>query len=253
MAVVALTLLTGCTVASAAPTTTLAPLAAASTTTTTVVLDIAADVEGYVNRVGDGRTFDVQLPAGVRTYTLAHVTVPDMSTCEGTEARNLLASIVFGHKVRIDASGMVWMGDIDVASAMVSYGYAKASDAVYAAADVSSVDFDCSATTTTTTPVIVVVRPTAPRATRPRPAASQGTVAGVGGATDATVVDTAAPPAAEPTPVETPAPVETHPVETSPPAEPKTTPPATAHVETTPDGTTVRTPRTPATPRKPGP
>jgi hypothetical protein len=125
------------------------------------------DVTGYINNVLDGHTFDLQADSGARSITrltLGNITVPDIGTCEGTAARDLLASIIFGPKVRIDADGVLWKDDIDVAKTMVAYGYAT-SGAYPAVAP----PFSCAATTTTTIRVIQVPKPTTKPKPKPKP------------------------------------------------------------------------------------
>ena len=142
-----------CAVNAAAPTTTLAPLPVRATTTTTIELAARADdIEGFAAAVRDGRTFDLQVGPATRPVTMAHITVADVTTCEGGRAKDLLAAIVIGHKVRVDDDGIVWRDDLDVAKAMVSYGMANASDARYAAADGDSIDLNCATGTSTTRP-----------------------------------------------------------------------------------------------------
>ena len=242
----------GCSVTSAeSPSTTLAPLQAVVPTTTTVAAAPAPDVIGYVSAVSDGTHFQLQVVTTIMPEVLAHVQTPDPASCEGGEARNLLASIIFGHKVRIDHTGTVWLvdpaGDQDVASIMVAYGYAKATDAVYADLDSQSPDLDCSSTTTSTTVVPMVV---IPKVTVPRPKVT--TVKPLTAVTDG--------PGATDTPVPEPSPLETLPPETvlappnaqperpkdteAPMVTPKATDPATSPAAT--DG-----PVTPRTPRKP--
>ena len=159
-----------CAVNAAASTTTLAPLPVTATTTTTLALAVrASDVEGVVAAVRDGRTLDLQVGPTTRLVRLAHITVPSATTCEGIEAKQLLAAIVIGHKVRLDDDGIVWRDDLDVAKAMVSFGMANASDDLYAAADGSSIDVSCAIGTSTTRPQPAGSPPTKPTTTGSRP------------------------------------------------------------------------------------
>lgn len=158
------------------PTSTLTPLPTPQMTTAppTTLPVPTIDLTGYVGNVTDGRTFDLQVgsQAGYRQVVINLITVPDISTCEGVQARNLLASIIAGHPVRIDSLGIVWKDDIDVANAMVAYGYAKANHTRYVEADMTSVDFSCASTTTTTIQVLTTrpkPKPTTKPTTKPRP------------------------------------------------------------------------------------
>jgi hypothetical protein len=102
--------------------------------------------------VRDGRTFDLQVGPTTQVVTLAHITVPAVTTCEGSRAKELLVAIVIGHRIRLDEDGIAWRDDLDVAEAMVSYGMAKATDDRYVAADGRSVDVNCASGTSTTRP-----------------------------------------------------------------------------------------------------
>ena len=230
--------------------------------TTTHVLVPIGDVNGYVVSVIDGTMFELQVKQATQPAKLSRVVVPPLGTCEGDAAKQWLTTVIFGHPVRIDGNGVVWLGDVDVSKAMVAYGYAKAADGTYAGDDAAGADFDCSATTTSTTvPLPVVVIPAAPKATRPKP---KVTVAATDDGTDG---------AAVPAPVVTDAqqtdPQEQSPLATDPPEtheRPKdTAPPAAEPKETKPEKTdppqqapdtvdaTPRTPRAPETPRTPAP
>lgn len=157
-------------VATAAPGTTLVPLPLPFTAATTTQAPAvrAADIEGFPAGVRDGRTVDFQVGPTTQLVTLAHITVADVTTCEGSQAKQLLAAIIIGHRIRLDHEGIVWRDDLDVAQAMVAYGMAKASDGRYARADGNSVDVNCANTTSTTRPPVVSTRPK-PTAPRPRP------------------------------------------------------------------------------------
>lgn len=156
------------------PSTTLDTLAPPVMTPPPTTLAVpTTDLGGYVGNVYDGRTFDLQVgDLGYRRVVVGMITVADVGTCEGVEARNLLASIIAGHLVRIDSNGVVWRDDIDVAGAMVAYGRATANSTRYTSADMESVDFDCAATTTTTIRVVVVTRPKPKPTTKPKPKAT---------------------------------------------------------------------------------
>jgi endonuclease YncB( thermonuclease family) len=191
--------------------------------TTTVAPAPIADVNGYVVSVIDGMRFELQVKQATQPGQLSHIVIPPLGTCEGDAAKQWLTTVVFGHPVRIDGNGVVWLNDIDVAKAIVAYGYAKAADGTYSAEDAASPDFDCSATTTSTTaPLPVVVIPAAPKTTKPpKPKVTVPR-------TQAPVV-TDAPPAA---------PTEPSPLETSPPETVRKTQPepvvTDAPVETPP-------------------
>jgi hypothetical protein len=231
--------LAGCSVTSTAPTTTLAPLAApGATTTTSMAAVVTTELSGYVNKVYDGQSFDLQVGQQVFRFALEHIKVPDLSTCEGTEARALLASIIAGKPVRLDAAGTVWMTDIDVAKAMVQYGRANASDTTYVSEDMASVDFDCASTTTTTIQVIVLPRPT--QRERPTTTPPEDTAPGETDPAETQPQETAPPPARPEPPQDTDPPRETKPPKTDPEPEPVVT--------DSPD----RTPKPPKTPDLPG-
>ena len=156
--VLILALLAGCSVTSTTSGTTIPPIhgPVGTTTTTTTTSIVTTQLSGFVSKVYDGQTFDLQVNSQDRRYALEHIKVPDGSTCEGADARSLLASLIAGKRVSIDADGIVWLGDIDVAKAMVQYGRAKASDAAYLTEDDTSPDVVCGETTTTTILVIAV-------------------------------------------------------------------------------------------------
>jgi endonuclease YncB( thermonuclease family) len=186
---------------------------------------------GYVALVVDGATFDLYrqgVPA--QRFVIPHIQVPLIGTCEGDLSRATLASIIHGKPVRIEPGGVVWLGDIDVGLAMVSYGMAVHVGEWYQAADANSPDIDCANTTTSTTlrPVVIVQQ------TRPRPVRTtvEDTVAETTPVTEP--VTETAPPVAQPEP----------PKDTEPkPEKPKETDP--------PQDTADRTPRTPKTPKEP--
>lgn len=195
---------------SASPSTTLAPLPVGPTSTTLFVPTVIANVEGYVGNVYDGRTFDFsQGKESPTRRVLADIQVPDVGTCNGVEARALLASMIAGKKVIIEPTGRVLVGDTDVALTMVIYGYAKSAGESYQAADAQSVDFDCASTTTTSTlaPTVVVVAP--PSTSKPKQKKTTTTVEAV----------------VETEPAEPPPPARTQPAATPAPATPAPTQP----------------------------
>ena len=211
--------------------------------TTLAVPTQTVSIEGFVATVVDGSTFDLQNGPVVQRTVLGHIQVPALATCEGTLARALLAQLIAGKKVRIDPQGFVWLGDVDVAMTMVSYGMATATDATYATQDTNSVNVDCAATTTTT--LFLQPLPVAPTA-KPKPKPVRTTVA---------APDTEAPAAVDTQAPDTPAP---EPVVTEPPAPPVaqptpprvTDPPVRAPEPVVTDAPAV-TPRAPETPRTP--
>lgn len=221
-----LILLGGCSQTSTVgPPSSLAPLLPTfDTTTTSTTLLLQPDLIGYAINVLDGHTFDLQvINGGVTRLTIGNIAVPDIGTCEGTEARSLLARLIAGKQVRVDPAGIVWLEDIDVAMAMVSYGRAKSAGERYQAADAQSEDFNCAATTTTTIQEVVLqpqptTKPTT-KPTKPRPKPT-------------------APPRTEP--VETPAAAPA----AAPAATPAATPPRTSAQTpvATPAATPVATP-----------
>lgn len=234
-----LILLGGCSQTSTVgPPSSLAPLGPTSiATTTSTTLLLQPDQIGYVINVLDGHTFDLQQDRqAVIRLTLGNVAVPDIGTCEGAEARSLLARLIAGKQVRIDPAGILWLDDIDVAKAMVSYGRAKDTTGLYANEDAASEDFNCAATTTTTIQEVVIqpqptTKPTTKPTTRPRP---KPTVPPQTEPVETPAAAPAATPAATPprtsaqtpvaTPAATPAPTAARPVTTD---SPKTTPPET--------------------------
>ena len=248
--VLILALLAGCSVTSTTSGTTIPPIhgPVGTTTTTTTTSIVTTQLSGFVSKVYDGQTFDLQVNSQDRRYALEHIKVPDGATCEGADARSLLASLIAGKRVSIDSDGIVWLGDIDVAKAMVQYGRAKASDAAYLTEDDTSPDVVCGETTTTTILVIAVPLPTkAPKPkAKPTTTPPQETIPAHDAAPDTpapaepapvTEPQPEAPPVARPTTPERPAPV-TDPQPAAQPAVP---------LAPEPD----RTPKTPATPRLP--
>jgi len=168
--VLVLAVISGCTLTTTASSTTLAPLPIVVNATTTTTLALRkADIEGFAGAVRDGRTFDFQVGPASRIVTLAHITVADAATCEGSQAKELLQAIIVGHKLRLDSEGIVWRDDLDVAQAMVSYGMATASDGRYAGADAASADVNCTTTPSTSTTHPVVTSRPRPTVPRPRP------------------------------------------------------------------------------------
>lgn len=237
----------GCTQTASAPTTTLGQLRTIDvyppTTTTTVVPATTIPI-GYVNNVIDGRTFDIQTTeagqATKRGLTVAYIQVPPIGTCEGGEARNLLAALIFGKKVTIDAAGLTFLDDLDVGLTMIQYGMATpTADApgYYIENSKLATPLNC-ANTTTTTVVVQIVVPPRPKATpkpttKPKPKRTTP-------ATDEPVaepVETAPPPVAEP-PVATDPPARATdpppPAETQPEHTKKTKPDESAPAETPP-------------------
>jgi hypothetical protein len=216
---IALLALCGCSqTTTSLPSTTLAPLPVVTTAPTTTVLSppTTSSVEGYGITVIDGRTFQFSVGPQTSTVTIQHLTVPDPSTCEGTQAKNLLGSIIIGHLLRVTSAGTVWKGDLDVGMTMVAYGMANPSDEWYQMAD-TPVDFDCSATTTTAAVLTVVETPAPPvQQPRPRPATTKPPAT--------------KPPATKPkrtTPPATPAPEPEPPPATEAPRPPVAEPPQT--------------------------
>lgn len=248
-------LLAGCAQTATGPTTTLAPLGGTVPASSTIVLSVATTgTEGYVAVVLDGHTFDLQDGQRIQRVVLQHIAVPNINTCEGQGARALLASLVAGKLVRVDAEGAVWVGDIDVAGTMVAYGYATAAaNTRYVTADMNSVDYNCANTTTIgVTPTIVLV-PQAPRPTRGTTIV-EDTEPGETDPSETDPSETAPretdPPETEPEPEETAPP----PARPDPPATPAT--PETRPRETEPEPQVTepdRTPRVPKTPKLPDP
>jgi endonuclease YncB( thermonuclease family) len=199
---------------------------------------------GYVVVVADGATFDLQGQGGMpnRRFVIPHIQVPLIGTCEGDVSRGTLASIIHGKQVRIDPGGVVWIGDIDVGMAMVSYGMAVHVGEWYQAADANSPDINCANTTTLPPPPVIIVAPQ----TRPRPVRTtvvEDTVPVTDPVTEPEPQETAPPPA-RPEPVTTDAPRTDPPRETRPP---KTDPEPAPVVTDEPD----RTPKTPKPPKTP--
>jgi endonuclease YncB( thermonuclease family) len=254
MGAVVLTLLVGagCTQTASAPTTTLGQLRTIDIyppTTTTTVVPPTIFANGYVNNVIDGRTFDIQTTeagqATKRGLTVAYIQVPPIGTCEGGEARNLLAALIFGKKVTIDPAGLTFLDDLDVGLTMIQYGMATpTADApgYYIENSKLATPLNC-ANTTTTTVVVQIVVPPQPKAT-PKPTTKPKPKRTVPPVTDEPVaepVETAPPPVAEP------------PVATDPPAR-ATDPPPPAETQpehtkkTKPDKPDESAPETPAPP-----
>jgi endonuclease YncB( thermonuclease family) len=192
---------------------------------------------GYVVTVVDGATFDLQRTGESNLrFVIPHIQVPLIGTCEGDVSRGALASIIHGKMVRIDPQGLVWLGDVDVGMAMVSYGMAVHVGEWYQAADANSPDIDCANTTTLPPPPVIIVTPQ----TRPRPVRTT---------VEDTVVETTpvTEPAPEPSPEETaPPPARPEPPRETEPERPKETDPP----QDTQD-TVDRTPRTPKPPKTP--
>ena len=213
--------------------------------TTLAVPTQTVSIEGYVVTVVDGHTFDLQNGQNVQRTVLSHIQVPDLATCEGGLARALLAQLIAGKQVRVDPQGFVWLGDVDVAMTMVSYGMARATDATYAIQDTNSPDVVCGEETTTTT-LLLAPLPVAPTV-RPKPKPVRTTVE-VPDTQAPAVVDTQAPPD---TP-DRPAPVTESPVPpVAQPTEPRVTEPPVRAPEPVVTDAPAATPRAPETPRTP--
>lgn len=170
----ALILIGGCAQTSTVPTTTLAPLPLPPTTTLPATTTTPPDIITRVMNVPDGQSFDAR-PDGPSTasqhFVIPHIAVPAISTCEGIAARNLLGSIVFGHPVQIKPDGTVYLGSTDIGLALINSGVAKATDAVYAANDNSSVDATCPAETS----IVFDALPAAPPSIQPKPKTTKPT------------------------------------------------------------------------------
>lgn len=241
---VALVVLAGCAQTVGSPTSTMGALTPVRPTAvpTTLVSVTATNMTGYAINVLDGRTFDLQ-PVGQSPtrLTLGLITVPDIGTCEGTEARSLFAQLIAGKPVTIDSAGILSVGDIpDVGLTMIQYGMAQPSDEApgyYVEDSKLATPFSCANTTSTTVAPVVVVRPRPTRLPRTTRTTAE---------TDATPVETP--------PVETPpAVIDTEAPPNAQPPNPPDTPDTVVTTLADREPVTPRTPRTPDTPATPVP
>ena len=92
-----------------------------------------ADCEGPVSKVADGDTIEVICEAAVLRVRLAQIDAPEFHQTHGRRARNALAAMIDGRRVRLEMHerdsydrplATVWLGGLDINREMLRRGHA---------------------------------------------------------------------------------------------------------------------------------